>query len=227
MNRLAEAIAALEARAETRIADGLSRYGIVTSDRVIGVPMGAIQTVGKSFGRDHALAAALWDTAVYEGRLLCAYIDDPALVTPEQMDRWARDFDNWGTCDTLCFALFDRTACAFEMVDRWADDEAEFVKRAAFALLASLALHRKSEADEPFLARLTLIEAAGGDGRNFVKKGVSWALRAVGGRKSSILRTAAREVAERLAGSTDKSARWIGKDALKAFDKKKEAERPS
>ncbi len=221
MSTAAEAIAALEAKAEARIRDGLGRYGIVTSDRVIGVPMGAIQAIGKSLGRDHALAAALWETGIYEARLLTAYVDDPAQVTPGQMDRWARDFDNWATCDTLCFALFDRTEQAFAMVDRWADDPAEFVKRSAFALLAGLALHRKKEADEPFLSRLRLIEAAATDGRNFVKKGVSWALRTIGGRKSAALQAAAREVAERLAASPDKSARWVGKDALRAFDKKK------
>ena len=221
MERLAKAIEALEAKAERRIADGLSRYGITTADRVIGVPMGAIQKIGKSLGRDHDLALSLWRTGIYEARLLTAYVDDPALVTPEQMDRWARDFDNWGTCDTLCFALFDRTPHAFDMVDRWADDEAEYVKRAAFALLASLALHRKKEPDEPFLSRLPLIEAAAGDGRNFVKKGVSWALRAIGGRKSESLGVAARQVAARLADSADRVERWVGKDALKAFDKKK------
>ena len=107
------------------------------------------------------------------------------------------------------------------MVDRWAGDPAEFVRRAAFALLASIALHDKKSGDEPFLARLPLIEGAAGDERNFVKKGVSWALRTIGGRKSEALRAAARELAERLAASTDRSAKWVGKDALKAFDKKK------
>ena len=221
MTKVSEAIAALEAKAETRISDGLLRYGIVTADRVIGVPMGSIQKVGKALGRDHDLAAALWESGVYEGRLLSTYVDDPALVTPDQMDRWARDFDNWATCDTLCFALFDRSPHAFEMVDRWADDEAEFVKRAAFALLASLALHDKKREDEAFLSRLPLIEKAASDDRNFVKKGVSWALRGIGGRKSEVLRSAAREVADRLAASADKSARWVGKDAVRAFAKKK------
>lgn len=219
MDRLAEAIEALEAKAETRIADGLSRYGITTADRVIGVPMGAIQKIGKELGRDHDLAAALWRSGIYEARLLAAYVDDPGSVTPEQMDAWARDFDNWGTCDTLCFALFDRTPHAFDMVDRWAAEEPEFVRRAAFALLASLALHRKAESDEPFLSRLPLIEAAADDGRNFVKKGVNWALRAIGGRKSGILRAAARESAERLAAAPDRIAKWVGRDALRAFNK--------
>jgi 3-methyladenine DNA glycosylase AlkD len=184
VTRAAEALAALEALGEARISDGLSRYGIATAERVIGVPMAGIQKVGKSFGRDSALAGALWATRVYEARLLVAYVADPALLTPGQMDAWTRDFDNWATCDTLCFALFDKSPHAFDMVDRWADDPAEFVKRTAFALLASLALHDKKSGDAPFLQRLSLIEAAASDERNFVKKGVSWALRGIGGKKA-------------------------------------------
>jgi 3-methyladenine DNA glycosylase AlkD len=220
LSRVAEAIAALEAQGEPRIRDGLGRYGIATSDRVIGVPMRGIQQVGKSLGRDQGLAAALWETGVYEARMLAAYVAEPALVTPARMDAWARDFDNWAVCDTLCFALFDRTPAAFEMVDRWAGDPAEFVRRAAFALLASLALHDKKRPDGPFIQRLKLIERAAADDRNFVKKGVSWALRGIGKRRSPDLRAAARELALRLRDSAEKSARWIGRDALKEFDKR-------
>jgi len=219
VTRAAEAIAALEALGEARIRDGPSRYGIATAERVIGVPMAGIQKVGKQLGRDPALAEALWATRVYEARLLVAYVADPALLTREQMDAWARDFDNWATCDTLCFALFDKSPHAFAMVDRWADDDAEFVRRSAFALLASLALHDKKSADAPFLERLKLIEAAAGDDRNFVKKGVSWALRGIGGRKSPALRAAARALADRLASASDKAAKWVGRDAQKAFAK--------
>jgi 3-methyladenine DNA glycosylase AlkD len=217
--RTAEALTALEALSEARIRDGLSRYGIVTGERVIGVPMAAIQKVAKAFGRDAALAEALWATRVYEARMLAAYVGNPALLTLEQMDRWTRDVDNWATCDTLCFKLFDRSPHAFDMVDAWADDPAEFVRRAAFALLASLALHDRTGVDEPYLARMQLIETAATDERNFVRKGVSWALRAIGGRSSPVLRAAARGLADRLAASPDKSERWIGRDAQKAFAK--------
>ena len=100
----------------------MARYGISTKDRVIGVRVSGIQQVAEQLGRDHDLAAALWKTGVYEARMLTAFVDDPALVTPEQMDRWTREFDNWAICDTLCFKLFDQTPHAFAMVDRWADD---------------------------------------------------------------------------------------------------------
>jgi len=174
----------------------------------------AIQRLAKRMGRDHDLAAALWETGWYEARMLAAYVDDPALVTPAQMDRWARDFDNWGICDTLCFVLFDRTPHAWRKVDQWSRRRDEFVKRAAFALLASLALHDKRAGDEPFLRSLALVERASSDERNFVKKGVSWALRAVG-RRDQALNAAAVEVARRLSESPEAAARWVGKDALR------------
>lgn len=221
--RLGQALSELEELAEARIRDGLGRYGIVTTDKVLGVAMANVQKVAKRFAPDHDLAAALWASGVYEARLMTAYVDDPTLVTPAQMDRQARQFDNWATCDTLCFKLFDRTGAAFDMVDRWATDEAEFVKRSAFALLASLALHDKKGIDEPFLARMGLIEAGASDERNFVKKGVSWALRAIGQKKSPALRVAARELATRLAASSGKNERWVGNDALREFSKKDEA----
>jgi 3-methyladenine DNA glycosylase AlkD len=189
----------------------MARYGIV-SDKAFGVPVGTIQQLGKRLGRDHDLAAALWDTGWYEARMLCAYVDDPDRVTAAQMDRWARDFDNWGICDTVCFALFDRTPHAWRKVAQWSRRRDEFVKRAAFALLASLGVHDKVTGDAPFMRSLKLIERGAFDERNFVKKGVSWALRVVG-RRSHALHEAAVELTGRLAESSDAGARWVGRDA--------------
>jgi 3-methyladenine DNA glycosylase AlkD len=191
------------------------RYGIVAA-RAMGVPMAKMQAVAKPLWPDHALAEALWETGWYEARMVACMVDDPAQVTPQQMDRWRADFDNWGICDTVCFKLFDQVPHAFAAIDRWASLNDEFGRRAAFALLACVGLHTKGD-DADFLARLPLIEAAATDQRNFVKKGVNWALRAIGGKRSPRLRAAARELATRLAASSDKTARWIGKDALRAF----------
>jgi 3-methyladenine DNA glycosylase AlkD len=210
---------ALEAQADPAFRDTMApRYGIITADRVLGVPMAKVHAVAKPLGRDPALAEALWQTRVYEGRMVACMIDDPATVTPQRMDRWRADFDNWAVTDTVCFKLWDRTPHAFAAIDRWASLNHEFGRRAAFALLASCALHRKGE-DADYLARLPLIEFASGDERNFVRKGVNWALRAIGSNKSPALRVAARDLAARLAASPDKTARWNGKDALRAFAK--------
>jgi 3-methyladenine DNA glycosylase AlkD len=210
---LQDTLRALERLRTPRDLANLDRFGI-TATNPLGVSMANIQKVARGIGRDHALAAALWDTNIYEARLLTAYVDDPALVTPAQMDRWCRAFDNWGVCDTLCFSLFDRTPHAWTRVSAWAPRRAEFVRRAAFALMASLAVHDKRAADGPFLERLPLIEAAASDERPLVQKGASWALRTTG-RRNDALHDAALAVARRLAASPDAGARWVGKDAVR------------
>ena len=213
-DRVPEALAWLERRGSKRVRDDmLSRYGI-TAPKAYGVPVGTIQQLGKRLGRDHELAAALWATEWYEARMLCAWVDQPERVSPAQMDRWARDFDNWGICDTICFHLFDRTPHAWKKLAPWSRRREEFVKRAAFALLAGLALHDKKAEDRKFLGTLPLIERAAEDDRNFVKKGVSWALRVMGRRNRS-LNTACLETARRLADSDQPAARWIGRQAAK------------
>lgn len=191
----------------------LTRYGI-TAPRSYGVKVGMIQQLAKRLGKDHDLAEALWETGWYEARMLSSYVDDPALVTAGQMDRWARDFDNWGICDTVCFVLFDKTPHAWRKVDQWSRRREEFVKRAAFALVASLALHDKASGDKPFLRSLKVIERGATDPRNFVKKGVSWGLRVLG-RRNQVLNTAAIKVSRRLAESEEPAARSTGKEALR------------
>ena len=207
------ALSSLKQMSTERDRDNLARFGI-TAKKAFGVSMANIQVLAKRLGRSHELAAALWDTGWYEARMLTAFVDEPARVTPAQMDRWCRDFDNWGICDTLCFKLFDQTPHAWARVAQWSGKRDEFVKRAAFALLASLAAHDKKTGDGPFLDSLPLIERAATDERNFVKKGVSWALRGVG-RRNAALNAAAVTVARRLAASPEPAARWIGRGALK------------
>lgn len=211
--QVADALAALERRATKATRDGMARYAI-PSDHALGVGMKDIQAIAKTLGRRHALADALWATGVYEARMLTAYVADPQQLTAAQMDAWARDFDNWAVCDTLCFALFDRTPHAWRKAEQWATRQAEFVKRAAFALVASMALHHKGGDDTPFRTSLAWIERAADDERNFVKKGVNWALRGVGRRNASLHRDAV-ALAQRLAASPQAHTRWIGKDALR------------
>ncbi len=218
-SRVKEALAWLEANRSQTIRDEMGpRYGIHTK-KAYGVSMANMKALGKRLGRDHELAAALWATGWYEARTVAAFVDDPALVTAEQMDRWCDDFDNWGICDTVCFALFDRAPYAWSKVEEWSERSDEFGKRAAFALLASIALHDRRTDDDAFSNCLPLMETAAADERNFVKKGVLWALRAVGNR-SPELHAEAFALAQRLAATPAGSARWIGKSALRELAKR-------
>lgn len=199
-------------------ADMAARFGIVTSAPVYGVAVGTLRAIAKRTGYNHALAEELWATGNHDARMLATMIDDPADITPVQMERWVKDMDNWALVDTACFHYWDRSPHAFAKIEKWSKAKEEFVKRAAFALLASCALHKQGT-DEQMLRGLELIEREARDPRNFVKKAANWALRAIGGKKSAKLRAAARELAEQLASSGDAIERWNGKDAMRAFAK--------
>jgi len=212
-------LAELKRRGSQRNVDGMARYGItVPNGKIFGVSVGTLRDMGKRIGRDHALGLALWDTEWYEARMLAAFVDEPARVTPAQMNAWCRDFDNWAICDHCCFHLFDKTPHAYKQVPVWAKRKPEFERRAAFALIASLSTHDEKADSAQFVKFLPLIERAATDDRNFVKKGVSWALRGVG-RRSPELHAKSVALATKLAASKESSARWIGNDALRDLNK--------
>lgn len=202
----------LERSSSIAVRDGMARFAIPTS-RAFGVPVAQLRVEAKRLGCSHGLAAALWASGWYEARMLACFVDDPTRVGAAQMDDWCRDFDNWAIVDTACFALFDRTPHAWTKVHAWSSRAAEFEKRAAFALLWSLSVHDKTAADAPFIEGLRLIEKAADDERNFVKKAVNMALRAIG-KRNAALNAAAVETARRLAAGAEPTPRWIGKHAL-------------
>jgi 3-methyladenine DNA glycosylase AlkD len=207
------ALAWLKRHSSKATRDGMARYAI-PSDKALGVAMKDIKALGKTLGRNHTLADALWDTGVYEARMLASFVGDPAGLTPAQMDRWCGDFDNWAFCDAMSFNLFDRSPHAWAKVAAWSAKRGEFQKRTAFALLWGLTVHDKNVGNAPFLGGLALIERAADDDRHFVKKAVNMALRAIG-KRNRPLNAAAVTTARRLARSPRPSARWVGTDALR------------
>lgn len=215
----AEVLALLKRRGTRATRNGMARYGIVAS-HAFGVPMRTLLDLRKQLGRDHALALALWKSGWYEARQLAALVGEPERLTIRQMNAWATSFENWADCDTVCFHLFDRSALAWDRAPAWAKSSKEFVKRGGFVLMACLALHDKASPHRHYLRFLPLIEEGAQDERNFVQKGVSWALRSIGRRHSS-LRAPAIELARRLASSASPAHRWVGQDALRDFTRKK------
>ncbi len=212
-SRCREILQTLKSLEEPANVAGMARFGI-RSALAYGVPKPALRKLARGIGRDHGLALDLWASGVHEARVLASMIDDPARVTSAQMDAWAGDLDNWDICDQCCLNLFWKTRSAYDRAIVWAGSDAEFVKRAGFVLMASLAIHDKTGEDAPFRGFLTMVEREAGDGRNFVRKSVNWALRQIGKRNGS-LRLEALAVAQRLEESESKSARWVGADALR------------
>lgn len=206
-------LARLEAEGSERNRAGMARFGI-NADAAYGVGMIAIRALAKELGRDHDVAAELWESGIHEARILASLVDEPKKVTEEQMERMVAEFNSWDLCDQCCGNLFDRTPFAYAKAHEWADREEEFTRRAAFALMAWLAVHDKKAPDAPFLEFLPVIERHAADPRNFVKKAVNWALRQIG-KRNLRLHPIAVETAGRILAQDSKSAKWIARDALR------------
>lgn len=191
----------------------MARFGIATT-RAVGVTVTELRRFARDLGHDHELAAALWASGVHEARLLASLVDEPAMVSEAQMEAWVADLDSWDVCDGVCGNLFDRTPFALDKAVEWSSREPEFEKRAAFALMASAAVHRKDLPDAAFASLLPVIRAQAIDERNYVKKAVSWALRQIG-KRSSGLNSQAVRTAERIERIDSPAARWVARDALR------------
>lgn len=197
---------------------GQQRYGITPRGEQLGIRAPVLRGIARAHRRDHALALALWVTAVHEARIIATLIDDPGQVTRGQMERWVADCDNWAVTDACCCVLFDRTPFAIEKAQAWSRRRAEFVKRGGFVLMAGLAVHRKELPDAVFLAFLPAIRREATDGRNFVKKAANWALRQIG-KRNPRLRRAAIAAARKIHRLDSSSARWIATDALRELER--------
>jgi 3-methyladenine DNA glycosylase AlkD len=213
MATLDDALAKLHAHAHPDQLAGMAKFGIV-GDQRLGLPVPEMRQIARELKRDHALALSLWDTGIPEAMMVASMIDDPKQLTENQMDDWVGDFMSWDVCDQVCGNLFDKSPLAWKKLAEWAGRDEEFVKRAAFALIAYLAWHDKIAPDDKFIAVLPLIQRAATDERNFVKKAVNWALRGVG-KRNRALNAAAIEMAHEIAQMHSRSARWIASDALR------------
>ncbi len=219
-----EVVVELRSRRDETALAGMARYGIKVDD-ACGISVPEVRALGKRIVKElgrrdpsrHAFALELWETGIHEARLLAGLVDLPEMVTEEQMEAWALGLDSWDVCDQLCNNLLVYTPFAWAKAIEWSGREEEFVKRAGFVLMATLAVHDKKAPDERFLPLLTAIEREAADERNFVKKAVNWALRHIG-KRNAALHAQAVETARRIAASGSRAGRWVASDALRELE---------
>jgi 3-methyladenine DNA glycosylase AlkD len=210
---LEEVLREIKSHSNPSAVEGMSRFGINTKN-TYGLSKPQLQTIAKKLGKDHLLAQRLWSTGIHEAKIIACMIDRPREVTEAQMEEWVHEFDSWDVCDGCCSELFDKTSLAYRKAVEWSRRREEFVKRAGFVLMATLAVHDKEASDTKFQRFLPIIKRESEDERNFVKKAVNWALRQIG-KRNRHLNQLAIKTAKQIQGMDSKSARWIASDALR------------
>jgi 3-methyladenine DNA glycosylase AlkD len=216
MASVKNALDKLQGKARPEQLTGMAKYGMTVEKR-LGVSVPEMRKLAKELGRDHKLALDLWRTGIAEARIVAGMVADPAKLTEEQMEEWVKGVNSWDVCDQVCMNLFEKSQLAPKKIIDWSEREEEFVKRAAFSLIACLAWHDKRASDEEFVELLPVITRAATDERNFVKKAVNWALRNIG-KRNVRLNEAAITTAREIQRLDSKSARWIATDAIRELE---------
>lgn len=200
-----------------KIAFKQKKFGIVANNS-LGIYQKDLKVLAaeivKNKKDNNDLALALYDTGIYEARLLTSRLYDPKLISKIQMNKWAADFENWEICDSFCMGLFTKSKYAVQQATRWSNNKKEFTKRAAFAIIAAYGFANKNAANAVFEQFLPIIKRESNDDRLYVRKAVNWALRSIGKRNID-LKNLAILTAREIQKNDGKAAQWIAKDALR------------
>ncbi|MDD3079034.1 MAG: DNA alkylation repair protein [Paludibacter sp.] len=193
----------------------LKHFGI-ENEQALGIRIPELRALAKTIGKNTDLAQELWKINIHEAKLLAAFIVNPKELTEADIDQWVQDFNSWDICDQTCNAI-SATPLAEKLIFKYVASEEEFVRRTAFVLMCTQAVHNRELPDNEFYKYFALIEQYAWDNRNFVRKAVNWALRQIG-KRNLHLHEKSIETAERIKLQDSGSAKWIAADALRELN---------
>ncbi|MFB9054773.1 DNA alkylation repair protein [Formosa undariae] len=193
------------------------KFGI-KSNNSLGIYHKDLKGIAKNIGQDNKLALQLFDSGIYEGRILCSKIFNPKDITEPLMEKWVKSFENWEICDSFSMGLFSKSRFATTKILEWTERAPEFEKRAGFTIIASYCMADKTSDNELFEHFFPILKREANDDRLYVKKAVNWALRNIGKRNIDLNKKAI-QVANDILKYDSKSAKWIAKNALTELQK--------
>ncbi len=193
-----------------------NKFG-VSAHNAMGVMMSDLNLIARDIGKNKQLAVELFDTDIYEARLLCAKVFPPKLLTKDLAEDWARSFENWEICDTFSMGVFAKSPLAEELIIDFTSASEEFKKRSGFATIAAYCMANKTANNDTFRPFFKIIIDNSVDERIYVKKAVNWALRSIGKRNIDLKREAIL-TAQEILNFSEASAAWIANDAIRELE---------
>ena len=187
-----DALAALTALAEPGRSGGMAAYHKVPR-QYLGIPNPALNDLTQDWRRTLsnqervALAGALWDSNIFEGRLAAARLLTQARITPDDaawdlIKSWVPDFDSWAIADHAMMAGQKRLVAKPERIDEieaWTREPAHWTRRAAMVITLPFAKQNNPKPYENAIRERVLGWAATyvSDPEWFIQKSVAWWLR--------------------------------------------------
>lgn len=191
---LAEAMRALQKAGSAQTRKTYARHG--AAEPMFGVSFATLKTLQKRIGVDHDLARALWGTGNFDAQNLAMKIADPARISPQDLDRWAREnqIRMWAT---YVASLAAEGPHAAAKAVQWLASDEEPLRSTGWGLVAQMASRDAATPDAWFADHLGRIERSIREAPNYERYVMNGAVIAIGGR-SAALRKAALAAAKRI-----------------------------
>lgn len=112
-----------------------------------GVELPRIKTIAAAYGKDHALAQALWKEDIRECKILAGMLQPVESFLPEIADIWVENIQNIEIAELTCMNLFQHLPYAPAKSFHWIATEDEYTQVCGFLTIARL-LMKKGDMDE-------------------------------------------------------------------------------
>lgn len=201
-------------RMNGEVADNMRREGIIYKVNY-GVSIPELQQIAKGFKGDHDLALELYSDEIRECKIIASMIDDPALVTGEQIDDWSNEFDNPEIVEQVCGNLIWKSEYALSRSIEWCLSNDELLQKAGFITIARNVSNTdiKESIFEPYLGIIeNLVDSISG----ITQSSIVFALREIA-KRSPRLEQLALKTAQNLTESENEIAAWIGNEIIFEF----------
>ena len=163
-----------------------------------GIGLTKLRKYSKTVGKDPKLAKQLWQSQIYEMKIIALLIDDPKTMTIEQAEAQVEQLQGGYLAHVFssCDATLAKTPFVVELADKWVKSNDPERRRCGYGLLYEISKNYKKSApdEEYFLAHISHIEKSYKKQSTTALVAMANALMGIG-KRSKVLNAAALKVA--------------------------------
>lgn len=166
-----------------------------------GIGLTRLRKYAKSLGRDAKLAKVLWNSNIYDAKVLAILIDDPKTMTVEQAEAQVEQLHGGYLAHVFssCDATLAKAPFVVDLLEKWVVSKDVVRQRCGYGLLYEVSKSKKKSApdDSSFLGHIAHIEKVQKKQPIQVRMSMAGALMGIGTR-SKMLHKAALRVAKQI-----------------------------
>jgi len=191
-----EVMALLKENTNERGVENWKKLGVENRGKLrsYGIGLTQLRKLGKKIGRDHKLAQMLWNSNVYDAKVLGLLIDEPKRMTREQAESQVEGLEAgmlshvYASCD----ATLAKTPFVRELAVDWLDSKDHMRRRCGYLLLYELSKNKRDKAldDAFFTGYVDRIRKTIHKEENWVRDAMNGSLLGIGKRNAKLNRTA-------------------------------------